>query len=128
MCRAPQDCLDQESELGNRLLHTVGDMAARKPGVHPKFFPRVSRLPAEFHQYLELEHPSIQPRWLQSTGLESDAIQHDPVRWNNSANRSGCFLCLSGPQVVKGIAALVFGEAYGRRRNGDFLCFPARIE
>ena len=50
------------------------------------------------------------------------------MRWNNSTDGAACFLRLAGPHVVYGIAAFIFGEAYGGHWNGDFLCLPAGVE
>jgi hypothetical protein len=37
----------------------------------------------------------------QSSSLKSpDAVQDDPMRWNNSTDGAACFLRLAGPQVM----------------------------
>ena len=41
------------------------------------------------------------PQSQQWSSLKSpDAVQDDPMRWNNSTDGADCFLCLAGPQVV----------------------------
>src|SRR5215831_8982503 len=48
--------------------------------------------------------------------------------WNNSTDGAARFACLTGPQVVYGIAVLVFGEADGGCWNRDLFCLLAGVE